>query len=400
MLRFVYGGTMNKHCTHIYVNFSVIAILTIIFSQILNASKYGTGIGDIELPYIIAIFFSILQIVNQRSFKIDFIEILLINILVLITIFSTVLSSEATLNKSAFSLMACVFYYVLVTNLSINKNSVRNIMRIYSVLVICIAIQILYLHYANIASIYGDRYTISIFGVDKDPNYLAAFMSPCFIYLFNVCFFYPRINIYKVILMIILFVIFAAIFYTGSRGTMLSVFLALVIVITKALSAANTTKMIAGVFMAFLILFACLLLSDSPLFKRMFSIASYTDNVRLMLWSYALEAFYHNPIIGSGVQSGAYYVALYTTRWTASHNCFIDLITSSGLLGGVIIGVIYKSMINVRKGNRLFMFSMFVSFFMPLFFINGYETMTFWMPMVLCRISSNICKKESYRTLL
>ena len=198
-------------------------------------------------------------------------------------------------------------------------------------------------------------------------------------------------------------IMFISIFYTGSRAAMLSIVMSLFILAPRVLSYKNAkclTKAAIFVLAPLFVIIVNMLLIDTPLYERMFSLSSYTHNIRLLLWYYALEAFFLNPVLGSGIQSGSYFVDLYTGRWNASHNCFIDIVTSSGCIGCIFLICIYGAMLRIKKENKIFMLSIMAAFFIPLFFVTGYESLTFWMPMILCKIISNYCKKKNYIELL
>ena len=271
----------------------------------------------------------------------------------------------------------------------------------YSIISIIISIQILYLHCTEAFSIYRNRYTITILGIVKDPNFLSAYMTPCFIYLCNACFFNRNNSYYKILLLFFIFILFLAIFYTGSRAALLSIVVASITFIPRILKNRRISVFIIVVALFISVIVTNIFLIESPLYKRMFSSNSYTDNARLLLWQYAMTAFIDNPLIGSGHLSGAYYVVLNTNgKWLGTHSCFVDIITGVGLMGSLIVLLMYISMINVKKGNKLFILSMMLSFFAPLFFVGGYYAVTFWMPMVWCKVMSNCCKKEHYCNLL
>lgn len=395
----------KKHSNYYRVNFSVFAMAIILLSQLFNFSRYETGIGNIAIPYVIAMLLILLQFMNQKSLTIDWGDVLLIVSLLTISMISTIMSNVVQWGARGYSLLACLLFYICITNTSINSSSIRNLFILYSVLIVIISFQILYKYYSDSLSAYGHRYTITVLGIVKDPNFLAAYMMPCLIYICNSCLFNPNIRKFsRFLLYFLILVIFMAIFCTGSRAAMLSIVIAILIFIPRTLGKILTKKFSFIIFVTLLTISVVIInifLMGSPLNDRMFSLDSYTSNTRLMLWKYAMNAFINNPIIGYGHLSGAYYVVQHTNgRWLGTHSCFVDILTGVGILGSLIILLIYISMLRIRKENRLFMLSMIVAFFVPLFFVGGYYGITFWMPMAWCKIISNCCKKEKFFNLL
>lgn len=396
---------LKTYQSYYRINFSVLAMAIMLLSQLFNFSQFETGIGNIAIPYVIAMLLILLQLMNQKSLTVDWGDVLLITSLIAVSIISTIMSNVVQWGAKGYSLLACLLFYISITNTSINSRSIHHLFVLYSILVIIISLQILYQYYSGSLSTYGNRYTITVLGVVKDPNFLAAYMTPCLIYICNLCFFNANIRrLSRFLLCSLILVIFIAIFCTGSRATMLSIVIDLLIFIPlifrKILMKQNSFIMFIGLLIIFIAVINIFLM-ESPLNDRMFSLDSYTSNTRLMLWRHAMNAFINNPIIGYGHLSGAYYVALYTNgRWIGTHSCFVDILTGAGILGSLLIFLVYMSMLKTKKGNTLFMFSMMVAFFVPLFFVGGYYGITFWMPMAWCKIISNCCKKEKFDNLL
>ena len=130
----------------------------------------------------------------------------------------------------------------------------------------------------------------------------------------------------------------------------------------------------------------------------MSDVDGYTENIRLTIWGYAIEGFLRRPWIGSGIQSGTYFSQLHV-RWY-THSCFVDLITSVGIIGGALYIWQYITFCKVKKENVFFIVGMLLVLFVPLMFINGFETATFWMPMALCKLVSDYCKHNNFCDLI
>ncbi|MCY1689908.1 O-antigen ligase family protein [Exiguobacterium sp. SL14] len=133
--------------------------------------------------------------------------------------------------------------------------------------------------------------------------------------------------------------------------------------------------------------------------NRITTVSSYTeDTIRLDLWKRSLEIFYDNPIIGVGLNGANDY--LVNNGYHNSHNVFIDILTSGGLLGVLIFITIILLMIRVKKFNLVFILGFVFVMFGPLFFINGFNTLSFWIPFFLVGIISNFLKHNNIEDTL
>jgi O-antigen ligase len=244
-----------------------------------------------------------------------------------------------------------------------------------------------------IAYIFGvntvnERISISYLGIRKDGNYLSAFLVPGYmIWLYSYLF--GKKRLWKFIIAALIFV---AIYLTGSRAAFLTMGIVTLLIISKLIfSRGITFKKITLTILLFITAFTgYYYLQSTVLFDRMITADSYTDNIRLQIWEYALEGFYNNPWLGSGIESGTYYAQLHL-RWY-THSCFIDILTGQGIVGIALFAVIFIHYMRVKKVNFIFMTTLIISFFLPLNFVNGYESATFWVPMAICAIVSEYCK--------
>ena len=77
-----------------------------------------------------------------------------------------------------------------------------------------------------------------------------------------------------------------------------------------------------------------------------------------------------------------------------THNLFIDILVGQGLVGILLLCLTLVNFIRVKKRDRQLMIIIVISSFAPLFFINGFNTASFWAPMILCQILSNYSHKH------
>ena len=193
-------------------------------------------------------------------------------------------------------------------------------------------------------------------------------------------------------------VVFLAVYLTGSRAALITCLLCIPFSLLFASKISHKKRIIYVVLVAVLAIILYQALASTDLFERMTDTEGYSDNIRLTIWGYALEGFYQYPILGGGLYSGSYFAQL-QARWV-THNSFIDILVGQGLIGAILFVLIFGKMIFVKeKKNRLFIVAIMISFFLPYFFLNGYETLSFWLPMILCKFISDYCQNNDFTRL-
>ena len=88
------------------------------------------------------------------------------------------------------------------------------------------------------------------------------------------------------------------------------------------------------------------LLMRTDLFDRMLNSDSYKNNIRLIIWKDALNAFWMNPFLGNGLQSGAVFSKSMTGFVT--HNCFLDILTGQGIVGLLVYVFMFFKLLMVK----------------------------------------------------
>lgn len=120
---------------------------------------------------------------------------------------------------------------------------------------------------------------------------------------------------------------------------------------------------------------------------------------RLEIWSKALEVFEARPLFGGGLNAGSTYSSSGTTYTT--HSIFIDILCDSGLIG--MCSMIYFIVSNCLKCDRYnagFLVVLGIAFFVPMFFINGFNTTTFYFPLIVLTIFSRYLEKNSFERVV
>jgi O-antigen ligase len=236
------------------------------------------------------------------------------------------------------------------------------------------------------------RYSLVFMGTMKDPNYMSAFIIPGFCLALIHLIYAER---YRMIYAALAGVIAFAVLLSGSRaGYITVVFLTGIIVI-----AYMRNMNISGKKILFFLLVLCVItagvisIQSSRNFARLTDYESYVENIRFQIWSIALELYNESKYIGSGLGAASDYTLQIIGIYP--HNNFLVILIDQGLMGIILFVLFFLNMMSISKHNRKYIFFLLVSFFVPLFFVDGYQTATFWLPMVFCQIVSDFCKRDA-----
>lgn len=370
-----------------------LAFYVLILCTILNGNEFQASIRFTRYPVLCIVcllaLFGRWNLLDLRSC----IRILLIWV---ITIVSTATSSVSNWDGGGRSFLIFSTFYMLLGCALLQDITIKNILRFYAIVTLVISACVIFNLVFSIGMPRG-RASFIWLGTRKDENYLAAYCTFGFVYYFAGAMRSQEGRKKKLVAALI---IFTAIFATGSRAGLLSVMAAAVLLLVSTILSGGISAKKLGILFGIAVASAIgyLILRNTPVFARMTDSEGYADNIRLTIWKYAMEGFYVRPWFGSGIQAGTYYSQLHV-RWV-THNCFVDMITTVGLVGTALYALEFLSFLNVQKGNRNFVLAVFFATALPLFFINGYETATFWMPMLICRLVCRYCKTHDFFELV
>ena len=370
----------------------VAAFCILLFFMVFNRNETAAGLAFVMVP--VTVFTVLIILCNQhytwrRHYTLPV-------VMCIFAVISTLTSDVMSWNAYATSLVLFVLVYMLATVRTYEPVVVRQIMRFYSGLVVLIAFWVLVSYILGINLVDG-RASISFFGIIKDQNYLTSFMTPAFAYVTYSAFFSKNEKVVQFFKSCILFV---AIYCTGSRAALISVLAVFFVIIFKYMFYKKISLIKLSVLGALIVVLGAGLLwvQGTELFERMGDMEGYSSNIRLEIWEYAMDGFYARPILGSGIQAGTYY-AQRVLHWY-THNCFIDILVGQGIVGAVLYLGMFLGFLKNNRGNRCFIGAYMIASFCPLFFVNGYEVLNFWMPMMLCQILSSTAREYGCESLL
>lgn len=368
-------------------------IMSIIFSFI-NKFRYGGGISSIFI-FIVGFTLSIFNNKSKFDLKIEHFLFLIFSIIICS---STMFSHITIVERDLMSFLIGVTYVILTTSIVYNKREIKVIFLSYIFSSTIGAINIIY-NVVKKHQFVWNRYSTNFFGIDKDPNYASAFIVPAIILLLY-SLTYGKEKKHRKLYCILLIIITIACILTGSRSAFIFVvfsyiFNGLIYIFSfKIKNIKNFLKIGVGIIIIIALWNKILYFLPQSLIIRLTTFSGYaTNNGRLDLWEKVLEVFYRNPIIGIGLNGGNKYLEI--NGMLNSHNVYLDILTSSGIVGIIIFLNIIFSFLCVNRKSKIYVLGMIIVMLGPLFFINGFNTPSFWIPLILIGITKSFSNQTS-----
>ena len=371
------------------IDLTYVGLILFMISTIVNTAQFGASLSWVIIPCMIILLglFCGKQYVDRSA--------CLIYIFYLFCFISTMFSHYVRLQRDMLTFAFFCIIYILVVSHKYSIEQIKQLNKIYIIVALFISLNILYNWITHNYYIeWFKRASFSFAGVYKDPNYVMAFIVPAMILcLFKI--FFER-NYWKKFLFALFELIMMTNFITtGSRGPLLT-FLLSVILFFISKSSMSATKKIKLMFMIGLVIISGwnILLKVLPVqsIERLFHS---TSDSRTKLWESALVIFYNNPILGGG--EGAASKASVTLLGNYSHNVYLDILVNSGILGFISFLLFFViNCMQTSKKNIYFILPMGIAFMFPLFFINGFNTATFYLPLIYMSILSRFCIDKNF----
>ena len=120
-----------------------------------------------------------------------------------------------------------------------------------------------------------------------------------------------------------------------------------------------------------------------------------SNNSRIPIWRDTFEYFKMHPIFGGGMGSVSQYV--HEVEKHVSHNVYLDILGCFGIVGSLLFLIfIIENCIKCKKNDLFKHFSLSIGFLLPMFFINGFNTATFYLPLIILSLLSQKSLKGEY----
>lgn len=355
--------------------YSVMYIFLILLS-LFAPEPYGVTLKYVIAPLALMVFFGLFQkdfSVGKLKFRFYFILCLCWIVLLII---STLHSNTVDWTPNARSLCLLILFFAILYQMVPEKKHMDVIKHVYIWLTLFCALWIIFQVIVGI-----DRINFQFVFGKRDINYLSAFMIPGIFMSIRFLVFEKKKQ--KPLYILCILTSFLGILLTLSRAA--SITLALIAVLTfieymlkTKFSASKVALFIGAIIVAVV---AVSLIWNSSYFARLTALEGYEENVRLEIWEYAFQAFFDSPIIGSGLGASNYFSEIAMEYQT--HCNYIDILGDTGIVGMTLFVLLSIQILKVRKGHRWHMLTYYVACMLPLGFINGLQTIAFWLPMIL-----------------
>lgn len=294
----------------------------------------------------------------------------------IVILFSTFFSGGEQI-RDCFKIFITVCFLYYSSSIRVKDSEVR-----YLSLFICIS----YLVYAILVTQaigqdteYYGRAQIRILNseVALDPNVVAAvFVLPMIISLYNLLY-----GKYKLLAGIILGVFAISIIALGSRGATVSFVVSCSLLLLKYFTS-RTTKLWIKIFSISAVVLVAFLVFDFISeqdaifgFDRIFDFTGDdASNGRTGVWIERLNLFTSSPLYGYGMN----YDMGTVHRGMACHNTYIQVLHYGGLIGICLFFIPLISLFKRNSISKITKLSLFVSVFMPVFFIDTLQERTIW----------------------
>ncbi len=211
-----------------------------------------------------------------------------------------------------------------------------------------VAFSLLSLVFMEPSGNYTQRFVLTLFGVQVDPNNAAACALPAFGLGIYFCTRVSRI-LHKCIYGLLSAAAVYVVLMTGSRGGMLAVAASASVLLVFS----TDLKVYQKAAVTALLAVGCILVLDllpQATYARLFQ-DNYTDGSgRTELWGVVWKAFLTNPIFGVG-----WGTATSLNRGMATHNTFLSMLCEQGVLGTAffVAPIVYAVVASFRGKNVL-----------------------------------------------
>ncbi|MBQ3506356.1 MAG: O-antigen ligase family protein [Clostridia bacterium] len=359
-----------------------------IIMSLFNTSRWGATFSWVALPsflIILGCFFENKIFINSKVF--------LIFALWLVYLLSTALSNTVDLESSSVTFFLFAIVYVVAVSHRYSLKELKILINIYIIVALLGAVNIIYNYWSgDFYAAWSKRATFEFMGVYRDPNYVMAFIVPGISFVFMKLL--KANSIFKrVVFLALLVLFFFSIIATGSRTALAVAFGALFVFFCfdRGMTLKKKFLVLSGILLGIAIVFFVMIqiLPRSALDRFL----NMGQDPRWEIWDAALKVFFDNPMLGGGMGATSQITQIEANYH--SHNVYLDILGDSGLIGTMtFILFIATNCCRTTKRNSCFIITCLFVFMAPMFTINGFNTATFYLPLILMTIFSDFCRKE------
>lgn len=285
-----------------------------------------------------------------------------------------------------------IIFFISTSSIVLTSKQLKYIFKSYLGLSIIISVLIILSFYFgyphNSSEFYQGRYSVGITGVFKNPNYLTYFYNIAF---FVICYILSTVKLdfkKKLVLYSILGMFVVSSFFTGTRAALL---VEILIIISMIFVLSKKRRLYTIIWLAIIIagvvVYYWSTLQDLyDLFMGGRELAG--DTGREDAWNLAIKYIKNNPIFGCGHNSWYKIHGSSYLEWL--HNVFLELILDQGLIGFILfIGILTTGFKKTNPNDRVFLLLFLCFSTIPMIFQNGLYEVHFWRYIIMNRLLMN-----------
>lgn len=287
-----------------------------------------------------------------------------------------------------------ILFYISTCHCVLFPKNLKFAFSAYLVLSIIIAILIVlsfifgYPHIENYQS--QGRYSIGITGLFKNPNYLTSFFNISFYIVFYICFLVKQSIKQKIILLALLALFLVASFLSGTRAALLVEFLIIIAVPIVFANKKNYIRFIPILLIGAFVVVRYYDTIDLALSMFLGGRDALSDDGRSEAWNIAVNYILNSPILGCGSLAWTS-IANGSSHLEYLHNVFLELFLEQGIIGIILfVGLIFSGLSKTNKKDRKFILLFLLFSAIPICFQNGLGEVNIWRFIIINRLIMNI----------
>ncbi|MBS6722751.1 MAG: O-antigen ligase family protein [Clostridiales bacterium] len=367
------------------INFTLFGVLLLVVFTVVNTSQYGASLSWVLIPC----FFISIGVLKKRT-------VTRASLLIILFwggfVCSTLFSEYVYIQRDIVTFAIFCIVYIIAVSYPYSVEQVKMINNIYIIVSSICSLNILYNWVShNYYNEWFHRASFQFMGIYKDPNYVMAFIVPA-MYLTFVRIMNEKKKRYILIEILML----SNFITTGSRGAIICFLVSIFIMLLVKSKMNLQQKIKVCTVIGIIIIIGSTILTRVLPVQAIERIVNSGSDSRIDLWRSALEVFYKHPILGGGM--GAASKESLRSVGNYSHNVYIDILVNGGMAGVIFFLIFfYYNCCRTQKKYASFMLGAIIAFMFPLFFINGFNSATFYFPLIILTIYSRLCRIPNFQ---
>lgn len=365
----------------------------LLFFSVFNFESYAIHYSSI---YFILLPLSVYLVVKSGNLIIQLNHFILIGFWFLVVL-STIFSDSTSIQTNLITFFLFYISYFIITSRDYSNRTIKFLILSYVFISLLVSMNIILFYTLGVEHSWG-RYSLVFFDTKRDPNYVLAYVIPAFYFILYYILFIAKKN--RMIEVLALITITISIFITGSRAPLIICGIISLVLFLKKVSKLSFLKKIMIILITCVVVLTLLIVIKSFIndwiFNRIFNFENYFDDIRIQIWIGVLKSEKAISLFGHGF-GAANNVANNLIGYN-THNVYLDILYDFGILGLCLLSFILKDFIIYKFKLEYFLLAF--SFFSPLFFINGFNTMSFWLPLTFTHIIYNYLYKNKMNSAI